>query len=633
MLYRVNCLPQSYKSLLPIAGGLAVVLLILGIVTPQAATAETPKPKPASSKPAPKADTPSLPPDLDRIPRDAAAFVSIRIADTVKKPFAARIPKRIEELKRKGFQGALDVTAVDLERFVVVIQEAQPEVRGVMMATANKPLDRERFLSFFTPEKREKKVGKIRYYAGGKPMSFAGVNPPSVGVCFLNDRTVIFGLEDHLQHFLKRPIHKDKDGPVSEALALAGRHTLVAAAGPELFAAVPRNRVPKEYRNFLPLLEACGALLTLDLDETMRARFRLTFPDEEKAKRAEPAAKSGLQIVGLHIKLASIEWEEKHSPRLDPHMPKLLKLIDVVFEGVLEREPRRQGVALEHTARIHAPGWLNVLLEAMAALPANAEDAPPPVAPKPPDEVEAVIKKRGGYCRRDKKQAGAPIVEVSFSRKKLTEDDFALLSSLTALKKLSLLECGIADDGMKRLAKLVNLEELDLEGNSFTDAGLEQLKGMTKLRRFTASGNGITDAGLVHLKGLKALAILRLMKSTKITDKGMTHLAALENLEELDLSSNALTGAGLVHLQKLTELKLLALRFNRIRDTELVHLKEIKNLDEVQLTGNFGLTDASVPALKELKNLKKLSILFTEISDKGIADLKKALPKTDVARD
>lgn len=255
------------------------------------------------------------------------------------------------------------------------------------------------------------------------------------------------------------------------------------------------------------------------------------------------------------------------------------------------------------------------------------------VAQATEEDAETAIKKLGGFVRRDKNQPGAPIIAVNLSRKKLSAADLALIGGLRHLNRLSLLECAITDDGMKYLAKLVNLEELDFEANVLTDAGLKQIQGMTKLRRFTVSCSDVTDAGLVHLKGLKSLTILRVMKSAKITDKGMVHLAELENLEELDLSSNALTGSGLVALRKLPRLKVLALRYNRLRDAELRHLKDIKSLEEVQLAGNFHLTDAAVPALKELKNIKQINLHFTKISDKGIADLKKALPRADITRE
>lgn len=230
-------------------------------------------------------------------------------------------------------------------------------------------------------------------------------------------------------------------------------------------------------------------------------------------------------------------------------------------------------------------------------------------APKTSQEVGAALEKRGGRVYRDRKQRGTPIVEVSFSQKKPSNDDLALLSMLPQLKKLSLLECNITDDGMKRLSPLVNLEELDLEGNVLSDKGLEAIEKLTKLRRLTLSVTDITDAGLNHLKEMKSLRILRIRTSKKITDRVMAHLSALENLEELDLSGDSIAGSGLVHLGKLTKLKELALRHNKIRNAELVYLKEMKSLSHLDLTGN------------------------ADVIKKGIDDLKKALPKTDIDHD
>jgi hypothetical protein len=504
----------------------------------------------------------------------------------------------------------------------------KPEVEGVALVTTVKPYERERLLFMISPEKRQMRAGTTSYYVGQKYPA---------AVHFLNDRTFVLGLGKDVKRFLERPIGKETSGPLSDALVAAtGPHTLVVGARPRLLIPIEKKDVPAPYQGYLPLLDAKSATLSLDAGQDLRMDLRLVFANEEEAKKGQTAARQGLGLIGLIFAQLPGQLKKSHPPSLDPLMPKLLKLIEGAGKAVVEFEPQRKALLVEHKMRMQSPDWLNVLAQAVPALISSEQmttpNSAPPAAPKTPREAEATIKKMGGQFKRDKKQADAPIVEVWLSGKKLSPNDLAMFGSLTSLKELSLLECGITDEGVKRLAHLVNLERLELVGNNLTDAGLEQLKGLTKLQKLTVSGNEITDAGLVHLKSLTALKTLRALGSVKITDKGLAHLESLKNLEELDVSGDALTGSGLDHLKKLPKLEELALRNNRIRNAELVHLKNIKNLKKLDLTGNFGITDAGLDALKELTQIKEVHLLFTEVTDKGVAELKKALPQAEITR-
>ena len=95
----------------------------------------------------------------------------------------------------------------------------------------------------------------------------------------------------------------------------------------------------------------------------------------------------------------------------------------------------------------------------------------------------------------------------------------------------------------------------------------------------------VTDAGLkeLELAGLKSLQTLSL-SGTGVTDAGLKELAGFESLQTLDLSLTGVTGAGLKELAGL------------------------KSLQTLMLISTAGVTDA------------------------GVAELQKALPKCKVLR-
>jgi len=94
----------------------------------------------------------------------------------------------------------------------------------------------------------------------------------------------------------------------------------------------------------------------------------------------------------------------------------------------------------------------------------------------------------------------------------------------------------------------------------------------------------ITDAGVKELVAHKSLASLNLIGSEQVTDAGIKVLAALKNLAALNLR----------------------------------HCKQV--------------TDAGVKELAALKKLAALVVGFTKVTDDGIKELQKAVPKCRVSR-
>ena len=155
------------------------------------------------------------------------------------------------------------------------------------------------------------------------------------------------------------------------------------------------------------------------------------------------------------------------------------------------------------------------------------------------------------------------------------------------LEKVRYLEVtdDLTDEGLKEVAKLQQLEALGLAWTPITDAGLKEVAKLRKLTELALHSNNITDAGLKELAKMKQLESLGL-DFTKITDAGLKEVVKLQKLTFLGLNDTKITDEGLKEVAKLQQLKTLFL---------------LKN--ETPLT--IQVTDAGVAELKKaLTNCK-----------------------------
>ncbi|HTU18620.1 MAG TPA: hypothetical protein VMG10_11215 [Gemmataceae bacterium] len=573
--------PRRKKSPLLIVGVLAAVLLVVcgGIVTavvagisylkhrletavaqevyqsagtkeaspsnPGSPSAPDQTKQPAANQPPTTVAEPPQPIELDSVPRDALAFCSLRVADTLKRPMAAGLRKQLQQepnLSQLKLLSGLSVE--DIDRVVAVFLSVQPEVEGVALVTTVKPYDRERLLSLMAPEKQEMKAGTATYYVGQK-------NP--VSVHFLNERCFIVGLGKDMKKFLEQPVDKKTPGPLSEALATAaGTHTLVVGVRPRLLIPIEQKDVPPPYQGYLPLLDAKSATLTMDGGDDLRLGLRLAFSDEEQAKKGETAAKEALSFASLVMRQFPAMLEKNAPPEFKPLLPKVRGLIEASATAFVEKPPQRNAVVVEHAMRIQSPDWFNTVAQAAPFLaPRPVKPSPPPAAPKTPQEAEAAIKKLGGYVEHQGFDDKKPIIEVHFDSVKLTDDDFAMLSTLKTLKKLRLENNqGITATGLKHLRPLTDLEVLSITRNQLTDAGLAEIKHFKKLSGLFLSTNKITDKGLIHLRDLKELDHLALGGNDGITDAGLAHLKGLAKLKTLRLLGTRVSDKGAAEFKK-----------------------------------------------------------------------------------
>lgn len=144
------------------------------------------------------------------------------------------------------------------------------------------------------------------------------------------------------------------------------------------------------------------------------------------------------------------------------------------------------------------------------------------------------------------------------------------------------------------------------------------------------TGTKVTDEDLAYVARLKRLKVLYLC-DTQVTDAGLAHLSGLTKLEELVLRQTQVTDAGLVHLAGLPKLERLYLNRTNVRDAGLKHLSKLTELRTLDLA-DTQVTDAGLAHLTGLTELRFVWLDRTGVTDVGFGELRKTLPKFQLAR-
>jgi hypothetical protein len=210
----------------------------------------------------------------------------------------------------------------------------------------------------------------------------------------------------------------------------------------------------------------------------------------------------------------------------------------------------------------------------------------------------------------------------------ITDDGLVNLTRLPRLEFLDISGTAVTDTGLRNLGGLHSLESLDLDGTRVSDAGVRFLRGFPKLCDLRIGSTGITDDGLPALSEMPALRHLSLRK-TQVTDAGMAHLRGLANLRHLNLRETEITDAGLESVTGNTKLESLDLEGTGVTDAGLAFLARLPALWMLSLS-RTKVTDAGLEALKPLKNaryLESLDLRETAVSEEGIAELERDLPR------
>jgi hypothetical protein len=240
------------------------------------------------------------------------------------------------------------------------------------------------------------------------------------------------------------------------------------------------------------------------------------------------------------------------------------------------------------------------------------------------------------------------------SNTNMTNGAMKIISQLSDLQRLILVQTRFNDLGTMHLSKLANLRVLDLRGNM--EAGNITLKTVGELPNLVAfkhRSTAVSDYGMENLAQSKTLRSL-LMQDFAVTDMSGEQLAKIDTLTELEVfrcqgfgsqGVLALKGADLTRLklrdlpmvddqatEVFTELPtLVRLELHElpsVSDYGLENLAALQSLEMLDIWALPQMGDPTLEVIAKLPNLKVLSIRETAITDAGL-DRLLAMPKLE----
>ncbi len=159
------------------------------------------------------------------------------------------------------------------------------------------------------------------------------------------------------------------------------------------------------------------------------------------------------------------------------------------------------------------------------------------------------------------------------------------------------------DDALTMFARIV---EIDL--NERTDGHKEPVPKRLDDR--------VTDDWLKKLAGQTELRNLQL-SGTAVTGKGLVHLKDLKNLERLNVCLTAVSDDGFEHLAGLTQMRRMTVCASQVTGSGFKRLTGMKDLESINLHSSPA-SDAGLEAIGKFTSLKRLEIVHTKVTDAGL---------------
>jgi hypothetical protein len=268
-------------------GGIGGVVLCAGLLAWFAGrSGQAAQDQPASPQKA------ALPPDLERVPADAALLVSARVADVWNSDPVQGLRQRMaQELAEgvKAFQKEVGVEPGEMERATLVVTNFKAE-GPIFFITTIKPYDRAKILATVLPGvKAEKRMEQVFFVSDNHRAIF-----------FINDRTYLVATPEGVRAYLDHPAARE--GALRGALQLATeKHQLVGGFNIAAFAREFGDKLPPEMDAFKDLLKARAATWTVDLGEQNRADLRLHFASDAEAKQAEKPVRAAIDLIRTEL--------------------------------------------------------------------------------------------------------------------------------------------------------------------------------------------------------------------------------------------------------------------------------------------------------------------------------------------
>ncbi len=158
-------------------------------------------------------------------------------------------------------------------------------------------------------------------------------------------------------------------------------------------------------------------------------------------------------------------------------------------------------------------------------------------------------------------------------------------------------EDGLCDKAMKYVAGLTGLKKLNLDRSEVTDAGLSQAKTLVNLESMTLFSTLVKGKAFKDLTGLKKLNTINIPMN-ELTPDTYELFSAYPKLTSLDVGRCHPSEQAIKSIAKCT------------------------NLTDLDISGNRTVNDRTIKYLTPLKQLKSIRLYGTNVSLKGLAELK-----------
>lgn len=207
----------------------------------------------------------------------------------------------------------------------------------------------------------------------------------------------------------------------------------------------------------------------------------------------------------------------------------------------------------------------------------------------------------------------SPLFLARFRSDELEEIDFSGVS-------------GVTDEHVKACENLLSLQKLNLNNTDITRKSIASLNKLTNLSALRIFGTSVNGEDLTKLNNLKKLHLLE----ARMIEACPALLKALDgstNLHELKANDTSLKDSDLVHIGHLSNLQVLSIGNNPLLTAKgLNQLVGLKHLNNLSLYGVWIDADCC-EALGKIKSLQAVKVSQQECPEAMFETLRKKLPR------
>ena len=175
------------------------------------------------------------------------------------------------------------------------------------------------------------------------------------------------------------------------------------------------------------------------------------------------------------------------------------------------------------------------------------------------------------------------------------------LARCSSLESLDLSHGDFDDECLSQLPRMPRLKSLDLTSNYKCSKPNLQLPQLDKLNLWNTQANDETLSQIAKLTQLRWLSL----DSAPVSDAGIASLRRLKKLETLELNSTSTTGESVAGIRSLRSL---SLSNTLLEDRNFAAICEMPSLENLDVGGCRGITDAALVRLVNNKTLQSLNL-------------------------